>query len=144
MQHLWWSSSVLGVLCRKSGVRFELAEQVKVVLNLRSAPLNKKSIFCKDKFEAKFGSLFFFPFFNKKKKATILDGEKHVNTTTDKRCVLGIRTVPRLARIWTHWQLFLFWTPNVTAVCTVVWISSFALMSCWEPQRKQLFYQWDY
>lgn len=45
-----------GVLCGKTGDRFKMGEHVKVVLELRSALLNKKSILCKDKFEAKLDS----------------------------------------------------------------------------------------
>lgn len=56
-QHLRWSGSVFpGVLCGKTGDRFKMGEHVKVVLELRSALLNKKSILCKDKFEAKLDS----------------------------------------------------------------------------------------
>lgn len=56
-QQLRWSSSVFpGVLCGKAGDRFKMGEHVKVVLELRSALLNKKSILCKDKFEAKLDS----------------------------------------------------------------------------------------
>lgn len=145
MQHLRWSSSVFpGVLCGKTGDRVEMGEQVKVVLNLRSAPLNTRAFFAKTNLKP--SSTAENPAMNSfsNNRSNNSGWRKYVNTSTDKHCILGIRTVLRLAWIWTHWQLFLCWTPNVSTVCTVVWISGCALMSCWEPQRKQLFYQWDY
>lgn len=50
--------------------------------------------------------------------------KNHVNISTDKHCSLGIRQVLYLARMQSYWQVCLCWThPNISTVCTVVWIS---------------------
>lgn len=104
MQRLRWSSSVFpGVLRgeKKTGDRLEMGGPVKVVLNLRSAPLNQKRVGCKDKFEAKFDGekkpLPRIAFPNNRSNSS--GWRTHVNTSTDKHCILGIRPVLRLAQI---------------------------------------------
>lgn len=118
---------------------------VKVVILVRSAPRNKKEHSLQKQIHSQVWQLKITAMNSSSNNRSSISGwRSHVNTSTDKHCILKIRTVLSLAPIWTHWQVFLCWTPNVSTVCTVVWISGFTLMSCWEAQRKQLFYQWDY
>lgn len=75
----------------------EMGEQVKVVLNLRSAPLNTRAFFAMTNLKP--SSTVENPAMNSfsNNRSNNSGWRRHVNTSTDKHCILGIRTVLRLA-----------------------------------------------